>query len=785
MKKILLLFIGLLVPICNVFAQKIYKGKITDENKNPIIGASIVSTIDKNIGTASDLNGDFIIKLTNSKNQKNVKVTITTVGYQTKIVTLLNKLNTIQLEEDLESLEEVIVSASREAQKRKDVPASIGLITSKDLEQTKAFGIEQLVNQVPGVYMSTSASAGNEQHMMAIRTPISTKGLFLYLEDGLPIRPVAVFNHNALLEMNSTAFGSIEVLKGPASSIYGSEAIGGSINFITKNPSKELEGSIAVEGNTLGLKKIGAEVSTTIKEKYGFYIGAHKVGRKDGLIEHSDYDKFAITFKNVNDFSEKLRLTNALTYIDFDTDMGSSSLSEKNYLAGEYKSNHTFTQRTAKALRVRSTLDVKWNDNNKTAFNVIYRNNKMGQIPSYRVKFDKNRKDYYGEVNENNFTSFVGLAQHKIDFNFAKSSLIVGAVLDYSPQKYWAKESKVTYNEITEKYTDFDLTGLYKMFYDADILNYAGYAQFEISPLENLKVTAAVRYDGFSYDYDNKDEGKSGVKDQKVTYTNLSPKIGLNYNFTNKIGIYTNYSRGFKPPGISSLFRNRGLDGEVYKLKPTHFNSYEFGAYAMLGDMLKLDVALYRLDGKNRVVTTSDSSGNYIPQNAGETRSQGIEFGVNWKITEKLSFDYSGSHATHKYIKFPEVVKNYKTGKKYIVSHDDTDMPTAPFLINTMALKYTLFKDLLLTLQHEQVGKYNTSFENGAKINGKKTTATYGGYNLLNIKANYTYKKIDVWVQGLNLFDKLYSTRASYIYGKNSYSVGGPRAFHFGVKYNL
>ncbi|WP_233890654.1 TonB-dependent receptor, partial [Tenacibaculum piscium] len=389
------------------------------------------------------------------------------------------------------------------------------------------------------------------------------------------------------------------------------------------------------------------------------------------------------------------------------------------------------------------------------------------------------------EVNENNFTSFVGLAQHKIDFNFAKSSLIVGAVLDYSPQKYWAKESKVTYNEITEKYTDFDLTGLYKMFYDADILNYAGYAQFEISPLENLKVTAAVRYDGFSYDYDNKDEGKSGVKDQKVTYTNLSPKIGLNYNFTNKIGIYTNYSRGFKPPGISSLFRNRGLDGEVYKLKPTHFNSYEFGAYAMLGDMLKLDVALYRLDGKNRVVTTSDSSGNYIPQNAGETRSQGIEFGVNWKITEKLSFDYSGSHATHKYIKFPEVVKNYKTGKKYIVSHDDTDMPTAPFLINTMALKYTLFKDLLLTLQHEQVGKYNTSFENGAKINGKKTTATYGGYNLLNIKANYTYKKIDVWVQGLNLFDKLYSTRASYIYGKNSYSVGGPRAFHFGVKYNL
>ncbi|MEX6626590.1 TonB-dependent receptor [Tenacibaculum salmonis] len=778
-KLILILFIGFLMPITKGFAQTIYKGKITDKNNNPIIGATIISSNNK--GTASDFEGGFSIKL------KNSKVKITTVGYQTKIVTLLNKLNTIQLEEDLESLEEVIISASREVQKRKDIPAAIGIVSEKDIEETKAFGIEQLVNQVPGVYMSTSMAASNEQHMMAIRSPISTKSLFLYLEDGLPIRPVAVFNHNALLEMNSTAFGRVEVVKGPASSIYGSEAIGGSINFMTKNPRKEFGGSVDIEANTLGLQKIGAEISTTVLDKHGFYVGVHKIRRVNGLLEHSDYEKFAITFKNVNDFSENLRWTNTVSFIDFRSDMGSSSLSEENYLAGKYKSNHTFAERVATTLRFRTTLDKKWNDNNKTSFNFIYRNNEMNQIPSYRIS----TRSPFGEINSNKFTSAVGLVQHKIAFNFADASLIVGGTVDYSPQDYYAKKIEVTYNEDTQKFVSYKMTDLYNMFYQADILNYATYAQFEISPLDNLKLTAAVRYDGFSYDYDNKDEGASGVEDQKVTYNNVSPKVGLNYNITNKSGIYSNYSKGFTPPQIGSLFRNSGIEGEAYKLKPANFDNYEIGGYVTVNSDIKLDVAVYRLDGKNRLVTTSDDSGNYLQQNAGKTRSQGVELGFNWKILNNLTFDYNGSYATHKYLDFDEAVIDNKTKTYSKIDHSNTDMQIAPNYIASMSLKYQPIDDLLLTLQHEQIGKYNTSYENQVTIgedalgNDIKGTAVYDGHHLFNLKAVYTYKKIDIWAQALNIFDELYSTRASYRYGKNSYSVGAPRAFHFGMKYNF
>ena len=148
----------------------------------------------------------------------------------------IKKVNDSIMSEEM--LEEVIVtSASREIQKRSEVPGSISTINAKSIKETKAFGIDQLVNQVPGVYMSTSRAASNEQHFMA-GTLTATKALFLYLEDGLQIRPTSVFNHNALLEMNDVSYKRVEVLKGPASSIYGSESIGGSFNFITKNPSK-------------------------------------------------------------------------------------------------------------------------------------------------------------------------------------------------------------------------------------------------------------------------------------------------------------------------------------------------------------------------------------------------------------------------------------------------------------------------------------------------------------------------------------------------------------------
>src|SRR4029078_3435484 len=144
------------------------------------------------------------------------------------------------------SLQEIVVSANREAVKRSEAPIAISLISTKMLRDTKPVTLDQVLNKVSGVYM---VNLGNEQHEISIRQPMTTKSLFLYLEDGIPVRTTGLFNHNALLEMKRAATKSIEVIKGPSSSLYGSEAIGGVVNFISAVPTAQPVLKLTAQGN--------------------------------------------------------------------------------------------------------------------------------------------------------------------------------------------------------------------------------------------------------------------------------------------------------------------------------------------------------------------------------------------------------------------------------------------------------------------------------------------------------------------------------------------------------
>jgi outer membrane receptor protein involved in Fe transport len=77
---------------------------------------------------------------------------------------------------------------------------------------------------VAGVWVSVT---GGEGHQTAIRQPLNTNPVYLFLEDGVPTRSTGFFNHNALYEVNLPGAEGIEVTKGPGSALYGSDAIGG------------------------------------------------------------------------------------------------------------------------------------------------------------------------------------------------------------------------------------------------------------------------------------------------------------------------------------------------------------------------------------------------------------------------------------------------------------------------------------------------------------------------------------------------------------------------------
>ncbi|MEN1785225.1 MAG: TonB-dependent receptor [Bacteroidota bacterium] len=768
--------IGLCLVVQLVVAQNV-KGIVTKIDGTALEHVNIAVRNSQN-GTTTGVDGSFTLDLDSGK----YELYISYIGYQPQTLDINTQdgpvVLTIQLMASFSSLDEVVVSASREQQLRSEVPAAIGIINNRAITETKAFGIDQLVNQVPGVFLSTSRVASNEQHFMAVRSPISTRALFLYLEDGLPIRPTSVFNHNALLEMNDIAYSRIEVLKGPASSIYGSESIGGSFNFITKSPTPKLEATLGYQLNDIGLRRYEVEVSDKTSDQFGFYLGTHFVNRDDGPIAHSDYEKLALTFKTVYDISKKLNWTTVFDVVDYRSDM-TGSLSEADYFGGNFESDQTFTERDALAFRLRNTVTARWNNRQKTTFNAVFRDNKMDQNPSYRIRqFRENRQLTgfgSGEVNSNQFTSYMALIQHKAQLGFKNSSLIVGGTVDYSPQDYVSERTNVIVDTETGQNTDFNIReNDFILNYEANILNYAGFFQYEIAPLERLKVTAALRYDRFEYDYQNRSLA-IGVPSAKDNYDNWAPKLGFNYNFKNGNGLYANYSQGFTPPQVSTLYRNRN---ELRDIKPSTYHNYEMGGYFKCNNQWSFDTAIYLLEGQNTLITLRDDNDVFFNTNAGKTRSYGIEYGITYTPIRQLSITHNGSYAYHRYVRF------FDAG----IDYSDTDRETAPNLLGTSLVTYRPLENLSITAEHEMVGDYNTSFENQIEQDdGTRSTATYDGHHIFNLRATYRYKHIELWAHFLNVFDDLYAARASFnrFRNENSFTIGNPRAFHLGLRLHL
>jgi outer membrane cobalamin receptor len=132
-----------------------------------------------------------------------------------------------------EFLPEITVTGTREATKISETPVSVGVIKQETLRLTRPTHPQEILGQIPGVSIGVTNGEG---HNTAIRQGYSTSPLYLFLEDGIPIRATGNFNHNALYEVNIPGAGGVEVIRGIGTALYGSDAIGGTINILTKTP---------------------------------------------------------------------------------------------------------------------------------------------------------------------------------------------------------------------------------------------------------------------------------------------------------------------------------------------------------------------------------------------------------------------------------------------------------------------------------------------------------------------------------------------------------------------
>lgn len=753
----------------NLNAQKaqIISAKILDsQSKEPISFASIriVNTLN---GTVANRQGHFIIEA----DALSTSMVISSIGYESRTLDLKNIPQTIYLKEATDLLDVVVVSASRNKELKKEIPVAMSIVSTKELEATKPVSIDEVLNKQSGVLM---VDLGNEQHMMAIRQPISTKGVYLYLEDGLPIRPSGIFNHNALLEQNMAAARDIEIIRGSYSSLYGSEAIGGAVNFVTANPSFIPTAEVGFRGNNYGYSRFDFKVSSTVG-KTGVYVGGYKSKVENGFREYGDYSKEAITAKVTHAFSNKLHWDTSMTFVDYYSEM-SGSISYEKFIAKDYASDHTFTFRDAKSLRVKSGLDYQWNAKNNSVVTLFYRDNTMIQNPSYRIS-NRTSNDSYttGELNNNSFHSYGFVGQHNLIVN-EKLKGSFGLSLDSSPVSYQADRTSVYRNDegMFESYTKTDeqLSD-----YNVDLLNTAMYFLGDYKMSNKIRTNFGLRFDYFSYDFTNNlglDANSYKAPDTKNTFAALTPRLGFLFEATKNSSFYTNYSRGFKPPSVGELYKGT----EVPLLKPSVYNNFELGhTFASRDRKFYSEVAIYYLRGNNEVVSVKfldengvDSSEN---RNAGQTEHYGIEYLFKYKPIKEVELRTSGSYARHRYIQF---VTNTQPDNEQ--SFSGNDMPGAPKWVNNAEVSYQprFIKGVRFGLEMQHVSPYFTDDAN---------EVDYVGYSFFNFRMGYKTNHLYLWSNINNLFNTVYATRASTSWGRTTYTPGTPQTFNIGISYTI
>lgn len=681
------------------------------------------------------------------------------------------------------ALSEMTVTGTREGELVSETPATVGIITDRTVRETRPTHPKEILNQVPGVWVSNLSGEG---HSTSIRQPLTTSAVYLYLEDGIPTRSTGFFNHNALYEINVPQSGGMEVMKGPGSALYGSDAVGGTINVLTRTPPKQAEFEVSGEAGSSGWGRV--LVGGGNAHGNDAWRASLNLTRTDGWQDNAGYDRQTGTLRWDRALGDDALLKTVLSFSQVDQDhVGKLSAGE--FAATPRANNVPFSYRSVDAFRL-STSYEKEAANSLLSITPYFRDNSMEILPNWSVSYDPSQ---YVTKNQ----SFGFLSKYRHDFEPMRARVIVGLDVDFSPGS--RDEDSIRLNKLTNAFGGTTYSrdpGAAVQIYDYDV-TYRGlspYIHGEASLTERLRVNGGLRYDDMQYDYENKfNNGVAGATlgaagafpasgwyghtaSTKVGYSHWGPKLGATYAFSEMLNGFAVYSNSFRSPSEGQVFRGsreatadkaQAAAESLLALKPVIVDNLELGLRGKSG-ALSYEASAYHMTKKDDIVSYIDPvTTQRTVVNAGETLHRGIELGLGLPLMQDWHLDASLSYAKHTYETWAVSGTADYSGK---------EMETAPRLIANTRLSYTpgYMNGGRFQLEWFKLGSYWLDANN---------TGKYRGHNLVNLRANYPFGKgMELFGSISNLFDKRYAEIADGTGVAPTYTVGLPRSAILGLQ---
>jgi outer membrane receptor for ferrienterochelin and colicins len=582
MKK--LFFILLLTFPFDLLFSQVYSinGFVTDSSGSPLPNTNIV-IMGTNLGAASDENGKY--EISNLK-PGSYKIKFSAIGYdyqiKEEVITDNSIILNVVLNKEIIVSEEVVVTAGKYEQKLSEMPVTVNIIPGREL-QKNYFNIDDALRLVPGVNMteeqiSIRGSSGYSKGV-GTRVLITIDGVPFYTGDTGEI---------IWEQIPITDIERIEVLKGPASSLYGSTAIGGVINIITKKVTRQA---------LTYIKTYGGFYSKPSYSEWNWQNGTRTF--YEAAITHSNSIKdfgYSFSFKKLDDDSYrkddfKKRL---LGYAKLDYNISDlSSISLLTDFLHMNRGNFLYWKDSHNVLIQNEVDQNKTIESNRLFLSLIYKQGFSENISGeFKSSYYYSKFDGHGIVVT---TSQADLFRDELLMNFKLPNdivLISGVEFSYA---------KINSN----------------MFSNPNFYTTAVYSQLEYKGIKNLAATV-----GFRYDY---------IKIDSLLGANAyTPRIGINYSFSDNLIWRGSFGTGFRAPTPAEVFTTSDVGlgitvQENLNLKPETSVSFETGLKYIPSRYIDFDLAVFHTNYDNFIEPQFTSASEIQFINIIKAKIQGFE----------------------------------------------------------------------------------------------------------------------------------------------------------------
>lgn len=509
-------------------------------------------------------------------------------------------------------LDEIVVTATKYKTSTKDIPSNVTVISGEEIRA------QYLPNNDIGDALRNISGLTPRRAYAPFPTRINIRGAggqgTVILVNNIPT------NWEITQAIPPENIERVEIVRGPASALYGANASGGVINIITKEGGEGIRSSVGGGYGTFNTWRAEAASNGTV-DKFHYSFAAYK-DKSDGtnvvkntvlpsvtMIEDCSYDKWAASLTATYDMTEKGKLSFLFNFFNDEYTRGRPNVGGD---WDRYFTSLTYDQTFGDIFLFKGYVGLRYDD-------LLHRYDKG----NYNYELRQTRNTDYREIPfELQMTARLGWG----------NALTGGFFYNY-------QDTDMDYHNPAGSLIN---QNRYK------VRTLAGYLQDVWKPIEKLAITAGLRYDNWQ-NYDNTFSNYKDPHPGDRTDDNWSPKIGVKYNFTEKLGLWTNYAVGFNPPTPTQLYDDRTSGGNPREpnpdLKPETTRSWELGVENWFTNNLSAKVVGFYSYTDDKITSWFNDKNIWTNQNIGRSKSYGVEIDLffqpveNWIVNANYTWN--------------------------------------------------------------------------------------------------------------------------------------------------